>query len=71
VVLPECFNSPYDTKSFPRYAEPIPAKRADIDEKSSPSIRMLSDIAKELQVIFSELTEAITKLGPPRWWQYS
>lgn len=49
-MLPECFNSPYDTKAFPQYAEPIPAKRADIDEKSSPSIRMLSDIAKELQV---------------------
>ena len=25
VVLPECFNSPYDTKCFPEYAEAIPS----------------------------------------------
>uniref|UniRef100_A0A1B6IMY0 omega-amidase n=1 Tax=Homalodisca liturata TaxID=320908 RepID=A0A1B6IMY0_9HEMI len=24
IVLPECFNSPYGTKHFPKYAEPIP-----------------------------------------------
>ena len=26
VILPECFNSPYDTECFPRYAEPIPGE---------------------------------------------
>ncbi|GFR87252.1 omega-amidase NIT2-like [Elysia marginata] len=36
VTLPECFNSPYGTKFFPEYAEPIPG----------PSTQALSEAAK-------------------------
>nr|ACO10980.1 Nitrilase homolog 2 [Caligus rogercresseyi] len=38
VCLPECFNSPYGTKYFPEYAEPIP---------EGPSCKALSAMAKE------------------------
>ncbi|RUS22151.1 omega-amidase NIT2-like protein [Endogone sp. FLAS-F59071] len=41
VVLPECFNSPYGTKFFPEYAECM---------SDGPSLRALSDMAKEAQV---------------------
>ena len=41
VALPECFSSPYGTKSFPEYAEPVP---------DGPSCKALSDIAKENKV---------------------
>lgn len=50
VMLPECFNSPYDTKSFPQYAEPIPSRISELDVSLSPSIHMLSTAAKECQV---------------------
>lgn len=36
-VLPECFNSPYGTKHFPNYAEPIP---------DGETCKILSDCAK-------------------------
>jgi len=45
VVLPECFNSPYGTKYFPKYAEtllPSPPSK-----EQSPSYHALSDMAKE------------------------
>lgn len=45
VVLPECFNSPYGTKYFPKYAEtllPSPPTR-----EQSPSYHALSALAKE------------------------
>ncbi|TKA33207.1 hypothetical protein B0A50_00760 [Salinomyces thailandicus] len=45
VVLPECFNSPYGTKYFPKYAEtllPSPPTK-----EQSPSFHALSDLAKE------------------------
>jgi len=45
VVLPECFNSPYGTKYFPKYAEtllPSPPTK-----EQSPSFHALSDMAKE------------------------
>ncbi|EGP87989.1 unnamed protein product [Zymoseptoria tritici ST99CH_1E4] len=45
VVLPECFNSPYGTKYFPKYAEtllPSPPTR-----EQSPSFHALSELAKE------------------------
>ncbi|WPH04834.1 carbon-nitrogen hydrolase [Acrodontium crateriforme] len=45
VVLPECFNSPYGTKFFPKYAEtllPSPPTK-----EQSPSYHALSEIAKE------------------------
>ncbi|KAK3049311.1 Omega-amidase nit3 [Extremus antarcticus] len=45
VVLPECFNSPYGTKYFPKYAEtllPSPPSK-----EQSPSFHALSEMAKE------------------------
>ncbi|KAK4541897.1 hypothetical protein LTR36_007261 [Oleoguttula mirabilis] len=45
VVLPECFNSPYGTKYFPKYAEtllPSPPTK-----EQSPSFHALSDLARE------------------------
>lgn len=45
VVLPECFNSPYGTKYFPKYAEtllPSPPTK-----EQSPSFHALSEIARE------------------------
>lgn len=50
VVLPECWNSPYSTASFPVYAEPVPNMGGLPDVQSSPSSQMLVDIAKELKV---------------------
>ncbi|XP_003386492.1 PREDICTED: omega-amidase NIT2-like isoform X2 [Amphimedon queenslandica] len=38
VSLPECFNSPYGTRYFPEYCEPVP---------DGDSTRMLSELAKE------------------------
>jgi len=48
VVLPECWNSPYSTASFPVYAEPVADVGADvlIEEASSPSTFMLCQEAK-------------------------
>jgi omega-amidase len=45
IVLPECFNSPYGTQYFPKYAEqllPSPPTK-----EQSPSFHALSDIASE------------------------
>lgn len=45
VVLPECFNSPYGTKYFPKYAEtllPWPPTK-----EQAPSFHALSELAKE------------------------
>lgn len=47
VVLPECFNSPYATDQFPKYAELIPERREDVDENAHPSTSMLSAAAAE------------------------
>ncbi|KAJ3189353.1 hypothetical protein HDU85_002982 [Gaertneriomyces sp. JEL0708] len=41
VVLPECFNSPYGTEHFPKYAEPL---------DNGPSTSALSKMAKEAGV---------------------
>ncbi|KAK4770398.1 hypothetical protein SAY87_030930 [Trapa incisa] len=43
VVLPEIWNSPYSNDSFPVYAE-------DIDAGASPSVSMLSEIARRLKI---------------------
>eukprot|EP01006_Ploeotia_vitrea_P058768 TRINITY_DN70172_c0_g1_i1.p1 TRINITY_DN70172_c0_g1~~TRINITY_DN70172_c0_g1_i1.p1 ORF type:complete len:341 (-),score=121.44 TRINITY_DN70172_c0_g1_i1:50-1072(-) len=58
VVLPECFNSVYDTAAFPVYAEPVPDVLPDVDvvheavdEHQSPSLAMLSATAKECGVV--------------------
>jgi len=50
IVLPECFNSPYGSKYFPKYAENIgykPGESYDISASKSTSVKMLSDMAKE------------------------
>jgi omega-amidase len=50
VSLPECWNSPYATSSFPVYAEPIPSKSEELDASANPSTFMLSSLAKELGI---------------------
>ena len=47
VALPECFNSPYATSSFPVYAEYIPAARALIDPTAHPTTSALSEAARK------------------------
>jgi omega-amidase len=47
IALPECFNSPYATSSFPVYAEAIPASRALIVPSTHPTTAALSDAARE------------------------
>lgn len=52
-MLPECWNSPYDTASFPVYAEPVPEPgRADgpLSAEESPSSSMLCRVAAENKV---------------------
>jgi len=50
IVLPEMWNCPYSNDSFPKYAEEIPTDVKYFDEKLSPSVSMLSKIAKECQI---------------------
>jgi omega-amidase len=45
VVLPECFNSPYGTKYFPKYAETL--LPSPPTESQSPTFHALSALAKE------------------------
>lgn len=45
VVLPECFNSPYGTKFFPKYAETL--LPSPPTESQSPTYHALSKLAKE------------------------
>ncbi|CAD0088146.1 unnamed protein product [Aureobasidium vineae] len=45
VVLPECFNSPYGTKYFPKYAETL--QPSPPTEAQSPTFHALSALAKE------------------------
>ncbi len=42
ISLPECFNSPYGTKYFPEYAEPVP---------DGESCKVLADAAKSNKVV--------------------
>jgi omega-amidase len=48
VVLPECFNSPYGTKYFSKYAETL--LPSPPTESQSPSFHALSSLAKEAKV---------------------
>ncbi|KAH7357527.1 carbon-nitrogen hydrolase [Pyrenochaeta sp. MPI-SDFR-AT-0127] len=48
VVLPECFNSPYGTKYFDKYAETL--LPSPPSEAQSPSFHALSNLAKEANV---------------------
>jgi omega-amidase len=52
VSLPECFNSPYATSSFPVYAEPV----------GGPSTQMLSEAAKRNKVYL--IGGSIPEKGP-------
>lgn len=45
-VLPECWNGPYNTASFPVYAEPVPSVGSKPDPTKSPSSAVLCDEAK-------------------------
>ncbi|KDO32380.1 hypothetical protein SPRG_02857 [Saprolegnia parasitica CBS 223.65] len=49
ISLPECWNSPYATSSFPQYAEEIPAT-ALVTEADHPSTHMVLSLAKRLGV---------------------
>jgi omega-amidase len=50
VVLPECWNSPYSTASFPQYAEIVPNVGCFADPIDSPSISMICKKAKDLNI---------------------
>jgi omega-amidase len=45
VALPECFQCPYDTSSFPKYAEVIPSSVSELNVDLSPSTTMLIEAA--------------------------
>ena len=47
ICLPECFNSPYDSKLFPQYAEEVPSSFASISSEIHPSTHMLCTAARE------------------------
>ncbi|KAJ3067612.1 hypothetical protein HDU98_009189 [Podochytrium sp. JEL0797] len=53
VVLPECFNSPYGTSFFPKYAEPL---------EKGPSSLALSQMAKDANVFL--VGGSIPETGP-------
>src|ERR1700712_2027091 len=48
VVLPECFNSPYGTKYFSKYAETL--LPSPPTEAQSPTFHALSKLAKDAKV---------------------
>jgi len=50
VALPECFNSPYSTDSFPEYAEIIPDNANEVDAAEQPTTSMLLKAAKDENV---------------------
>jgi omega-amidase len=50
VVLPECWNSPYSTASFPQYAEIVPSVGGRPDPSTSPSSNMLCEKAKDMNI---------------------
>ncbi|TDH70592.1 hypothetical protein CCR75_005001 [Bremia lactucae] len=50
VSLPECWNSPYSTASFPQYAESIPETKANLNENDHPSTFALSQLAAKFQI---------------------
>jgi len=50
VVLPECWNSPYSTASFPKYAEIVPSVGGFPDPTDSPSISMICQKAKDMNI---------------------
>lgn len=50
ISLPECWNSPYATTSFPQYAEEIPSSKGDLNATVHPSTFALSQLAAKLKI---------------------
>ena len=71
VVLPECFNSPYGTKYFPKYAEEL--LPSPPNEEKSPSFHALSKIAKEAKtfLVGGSIPEYVKKAGEEKWYNTS
>lgn len=71
VVLPECFNSPYGTKYFPKYAEEL--LPSPPSEDKSPSFHALSKIAKEAKtfLVGGSIPEYVKKAGEEKWYNTS
>jgi len=68
IVLPECFNSPYDVQQFSQYAETIgyvPGEAYNVEKSESVSVKMLSGVAKEtgLWLIGGSIPERDPKEG--------
>jgi omega-amidase len=59
IVLPEVWNSPYATSSFPKYAEPIPAVGEFPNPDIHPSIYLLSKSAllKQIWIVGGSIPE--------------
>lgn len=59
-VLPECWNSPYDTAQFAAYAEPVPDAGGVGDDGKAPSVALLVEAAREhgLHVVGGSIPEA-------------
>jgi omega-amidase len=51
IVLPECWNSPYNTACFPEYSEVLPAVgETSMNGTASPSAFALCSLAKDLKI---------------------
>lgn len=50
VVLPECFNSSYNTKLFRQNSECIPTSSRDVDPVKSPSVSMLLEETRKYHI---------------------
>ncbi len=75
-VLPECWNSPYSTSSFPVYAEPVPEvgmTAAAVDPSTSPSIHMVVQAAIEtgMWVIGGSIPERRTEVNSGKEYLYN
>jgi predicted amidohydrolase len=66
-LLPECFNSPYGTSYFPKYAETLLPSPPSEDQ--SPSFHALSAMAKEAQVYL--IGGSIPELDPGKYYNTS
>lgn len=50
ISLPEVWNSPYATSSFPENAEEIPPCLDDLSKEKHPSTSLITSLAKELEI---------------------
>ena len=50
ISLPECWNSPYATSSFPQYAEEIPNSTKLCSVAQHPSTYLMTSLAKEHEI---------------------